>query len=118
MRLNAPTKLPAAHYYALMRTGLPGDADALQRLPDASVERALTLAIADGVIASDQPINTTLDIHRAQAAAALQKFAPAVAVSNLGDMVALSLNQTKTATFLEVYHATADRPDELWSALA
>src|SRR6185503_3472141 len=43
---------------------------------------------------------------------------PAVAVSNLGDMLAVSLNQTRTATFLDVYHATADRPSELWSALA
>jgi hypothetical protein len=116
--LSKATRIPAEHYYALMRSGIPGDASSMHRLPVSSVDRALRLAIAGGVIGDDHPIDATLAIYREKSAAALKQFTPAVAISSLGDMLALSLNAAKTETFLEAYHETADRPGELWSVLA
>jgi hypothetical protein len=117
-RLAASTTMPAEHYYALMRAGVAGDADALHRLPSASVKRAVELAMSGGVISGEHPIDATLALQQRQSAAALQRFAPASAVSDLGTMLGLSLDAARTATFLEVYHATADRPAELWTTLA
>jgi hypothetical protein len=100
-----------------MRGGMSGDLATLHRLPDGSVEQSLKLAIASGVIPGDQPIDPTLRIHRQQAIAALEAFAPATAVSKLGDMLALTLDRERTQSFLEAYRATLGRPGELWRAL-
>ncbi len=116
-QLSAATKIPADHYYALMRMGLSGDAATLHGLPDASVEKGLKLAMEGNVIGGVHPIGETLILYRQQSLAALREFTPAAAVSSLGNMLAISLNAAQTAKFLEVYHATADRPAELWAAL-
>ena len=121
-KLAAETQIPAAHYYALMRTGLPGEPAALHRLPDSSVEHGLKLAIDRGVIgdpgSGDESIERTLKLYREQSAAALRSYAPAAAVSSLGDMLAVSLDGDRATSFLSAYHASTDRPDELWSQLA
>jgi hypothetical protein len=117
-KLSQTTKIPAAHYYAMMRAGLPGDLASLHRVPDASLERTLRLSQDSAVIPAGLSIEETLRIHRQQAATALATYAPATAVSSLGDMLALSLDSTQSQTFLDVYRATADRPAEMWSALA
>jgi hypothetical protein len=117
-QLSAATKIPADHYYALMRMGLAGDAATLHRLPDTAVEKGLKLAMEGNVIGGDHPIGETLILYRQQSVAALRGFTPAAAVSSLGNMLAISLNAAQTAKFLEVYRATADRPAELWTTLA
>jgi hypothetical protein len=117
-RLSQETKIPAEHYYALLRAGVPGDRAALHRLPDASVEQTLKQAMASGVIGNGHPIDATITIHRKESGNVLRQFKPSSAMSSLGDMLALSLDQDKSTKFLEAYHATADQPAALWSTLA
>jgi hypothetical protein len=116
-QLSISTKIPADHYYALMRMGLAGDAPTLHRLPSSSVEAGLKRAMEEGVIGREHPIDQTLNLYRQQSVAALREFRHPAAVSGLGDLLAVSLNPEQTARFHAAYHATADRPAELWNAL-
>src|SRR5262249_3120958 len=117
-QLSAKTKIPADHYYALMRMGLGADASTLHRLPAASVEQGLKLAITQRIIGSQNPIAQTVTLHGQQSVAALRDFSAPAAVSTLGKMLAVSLNAHQTTKFLDTYHATANQPDQLWTALA
>lgn len=73
-KMSAETKIPAEHYYALMRSGLPGDRVAIHRLPEASIKQGLQQAIKSGIITSSQSIDTTLEIHRRETGNALRQF--------------------------------------------
>lgn len=117
-KLSAETKIPAEHYYALMRAGLPGERAALHRMPEASIRRGLEQAITSGIITPSQSIDTTVEIHRREAAAALRQFTPVASVSSLGDMLKLSLNEGQTNTFLAAYQSTTADPKQLWTTLA
>ena len=117
-RLSAETRIPAAHYYALMRAGLPGDPTQIHRLDDDAVTGALKKAVEDGVIADDGSIETTLRLHREAATETLRTFKPAGVVSTLDDMTRLRLSRDQQATFLEAFRATSEDPERLWAELA
>ncbi len=116
-RLSAETRIPAPHYYALLRAGLPADSASVHQWPDESVRRTIETAIETGVIPADQPIDTTLRIYRERSVTALQELAPVAAVSKLGDMLDVSLDAGRKQRFLEVYRATSGEPAKLWPAL-
>ncbi|GAA1980292.1 neuraminidase-like domain-containing protein [Microbacterium pumilum] len=116
--LSSQTRIPAAHYYALMRAGLPGELDQIHRLGDDALAGALERAIADGVIGADDDIERTLELHRTAAADALRAFRPTGTVSSLGDMLDLRLDADQQQTFVDVLRATNGDPDKLWTGLA
>ena len=115
-RLNAITGIPAAHYYALMRSEL--SAESIHQLPESSVQTALETAIASAVITDDHPIDATLKIYQQQNIPALQAYTSAAAVSSLGDMLDLSLDDERKQQFLQAYQSTAGQPEKLWTTLA
>ncbi len=117
-RLSAQTQIPAEHYYAIMRAGLPGDPAEIHRLDDDALVSALKQGIEDGVISDDASIDTTLRLHRAAAIEALRTFKPAGTVSTLGDMMQLRLNADQQSIFLETFRTTNGDPDRLWTELA
>jgi hypothetical protein len=101
-----------------MRSGLPGDPAEIHRLDDDALAGALKRGIADGVIADDGSIDSTLRLHRAAAVEALRTFRPTGTVSTLGDMMQLRLNPDQQSVFLETFRATNGDPDRLWTELA
>ncbi|HEX4420791.1 MAG TPA: hypothetical protein VH165_22905, partial [Kofleriaceae bacterium] len=115
--LSAQTKIPAVHYYALLRAGQPGDRDALALVPDSAVRSAIQQAIDASVIDAGPSIDTTIELHRQEAVRALQTYTTPVSLSSLGDMLAVSLDKSQTPAFLAAYHDTADQPEALWSTL-
>ncbi|MDQ1833709.1 neuraminidase-like domain-containing protein [Massilia scottii] len=116
-QLSARTKIPAEHYYALMRTGVPGDA-AIHRLSVAAVGDRLKRAMSEGVIGSDSPIEQTLKLYQHESVAAFGDARAPATVSSLRDLLAVSLKSEEIKPFLLAYVASAERPSELWSALA
>lgn len=117
-QLRAQTQIPASHYYALMRAGLPGDLDQLSRLDDNTVREALERAVRGGVISADDDIEHTLELYRKAALEQLRKFRPEGRMSSLGDMLGVRLGTQQQGIFLDAYRSTNGDPDALWSSLA
>ncbi|WP_274565067.1 neuraminidase-like domain-containing protein [Streptomyces spiramyceticus] len=117
-QLSAQTQIPASHYYALMRAGLPGDLDQIYRLDDNTVREALQRAAQGGVISADDDIERTLRLYREAALESLRNFRPEGRVSSLGDMLSVRLDADQQGTFLATYRSTHSDPDALWSSLA
>jgi hypothetical protein len=117
-QLSAQTQIPASHYYALMRAGLPGDLDQIYRLDDNTIRQALQRAAQGGVISADDDIERTLQLYRAVALESLRKFRPEGRVSSLGDMLSVRLDADQQGIFLDAYRSTSSDPDALWSSLA
>lgn len=116
-KLHQETGIPATHYYALLRSGLPGDPAALHRLSDEQVRSTLQQSIDLGVIPDTESVDATVDIHRRLAVETLKTFVPPGAVSSLDAMLAVRLDENERTTFVEAYRATAEEPSALWSAL-
>lgn len=117
-QLSAQTQIPASHYYAFMRSGLPGDLDQIHRLDDNTVKEALLRAVQGGVVSPDDDIEGTVRLYREAALESLRKFRPEGRVSSLGDMLGMRLDVGQQAIFLDAYRSTNSDPDALWSLLA
>ncbi|MFF3871891.1 neuraminidase-like domain-containing protein [Streptomyces sp. NPDC001978] len=117
-QLSAQTQIPASHYYALMRAGLPGDLDQIYRLDDNTVREALQRAAQGGVISADDDIERTLRLYREAALESLRTFRPEGRVSSLGDMLSVRLDADQQGIFLDTYRSTHSDSDALWSSLA
>lgn len=117
-RLSAQTQIPSEHYYALMRSGLPGESTEIHRLDDDGLTGALERAVKDGVIADDGAIDSTLRLHQAAARETLRGYRPNGTVSTLGEMMQLRLDADQQVTFLDAFRATSGAPDALWTTLA
>jgi ABC toxin N-terminal region/Neuraminidase-like domain/Salmonella virulence plasmid 28.1kDa A protein len=116
-QMETETQIPAEHYYALLRAGLPSDPRQLHLIQDDQLVSILEQAIASGVIADDHPIDETVRLHQEEATKVLRTAVAGGAVSSLGDMLALRLDDAQQAKFLEVYRGTRADPDALWSQL-
>ena len=117
-QLSGQTQIPASHYYALMRAGLPGDPAQIYRLDDTTVSEALQRAVQSGVISADDNIDRTLRLYRAAALESLRTFRPEGRVSSLGDMLSVRLDADRQRIFLDAYRSTNRDPDALWTSLA
>lgn len=117
-QLSAQTQIPASHYYALLRAGLPGELDQIHRLDDETVRDALRQAVNGGVISGDEDIERSLRLHREAALESLRQVRPEGRVSSLGDMLGLRLDAEQQRIFVDTYRSTNSDPDALWSTLA
>ena len=117
-QLSAQTEIPASHFYALLRAGLPGDLDQIYRLEDNTVKDVLHRAVKGGVISRDDDVERTLRLYRKAAIESLRQFRPEGRVSSLGDMLGLRLGTEQQRIFLDAYRSTNNDPDALWSSLA
>jgi hypothetical protein len=117
-RASATTHIPAEHYYALFRLGAASDLISAHRLTDARVVSAIESAVKAGVITDSHPIDTTLEIHRAQAAKAFRTFVPAGGLSTLDELLSLRLDSPSKDLFIDQLRATKEKPEALWDALA
>ena len=116
-KLSEQTKISASHFYALMRSGLPGDLDHIYRLDDETIRDVLSQAEKDGIITADDDIDSTLSLYREPALERLRNFRPEGKVSSLGEMLDVRLNADQRQIFLETYRSTHSDPDKLWASL-
>jgi len=117
-RLSAGTDAPAAHFYAVFRSGAAPDAAAAHRLPDTTVVRTIEAALAQGVIPGSGPIDVTVRRHQAQAVKALLSYVPPGGVSSVDQMLDLRLDTSEKDIFVDRLRATAGEPERLWDELA
>jgi hypothetical protein len=117
-QLASTTHIPAAHYYALFRSGAPSDAVGMSRLSTGFVTHALTSAIESKVIAATGSIEDTVAAHQAESARHLTALKPVGAVSSLGEMLDLRLDAATKSTFIAQYQVHSTDPAALWKALA
>lgn len=116
-RVSDESGIPVEHCYALLRTGVPGDADNLHRFSDAQVENALELAQKSDIIGTDASIEKTVELHRELAMRQLLEVTPPTAVSSLGDMLEVGLAAGDQGKFLDVYRNSGDDSAGLWAGL-
>lgn len=116
-RLSGETKIPPAHYYALLRSGLGGDPATLHRIDDEQLKTNLEHAVELEIIGGDESIEATVRLHHDEATTVLRTAVPPGAVSSLGDMLGLRLDDAKQADFIEAYRSTGGDPAQLWPAL-
>ena len=117
-KLSGSTGIAPEHYYALLRSGAPGTAEDLHRLSDEQLAGALKTAVANRLIADDQSIDETIRRHRAEARRVLRDVRAPGAVSTLGDMLRLELDDRAQEQFIDVYRAVGDDQAALWPRLA
>lgn len=117
-RLAGSTQIPAAHYYALFRSGAAGDDTSLSRLSTAYVEQALRSALESKVIPADAGIDASVAAIREQSAPLLMTVKPTGAVSSLGEMLDVRLEAAQKPKFVELYQTHGHEPEALWSSLA
>jgi Neuraminidase-like domain/Salmonella virulence plasmid 28.1kDa A protein len=115
-KLSATTGIPAPHYYALFRAGLPADDETLSRLPSSSLQNVLEQAAKDKVIPQGN-IDETLKVFNNMSTNYLLRNSAAIGVSNLGTMLALRLNGDQQNIFAESYREAGGSSDQLWSNL-
>lgn len=115
-KLSATTKIPAEHYYALFRAGLPADNEALSRVPSSALTDVLTKATKDKVIPSID-IAATVKAWDAQSNAFLLKNSATLGVSNLSTMLGLRLNTDQQTLFAQSYRESGGDATQLWANL-
>ena len=117
-KLERSTKIPAEHYYALLRSGAPGAADDVHLISDEQLASALKTAVEQRLITDEHPIDKTLRLHGQRARRALREMRPAGAVSSFGAMLGLVLDEGSQDRFIDVYRSVGANQGRLWSGLA
>jgi hypothetical protein len=115
-KLEAANNIPAQHFYALFRAGLPADNEVLSRLSSSTVENILIQAIKEKVIPAGD-IQATLKAFGAQSVNYLLRNSAPVGVSTLGAMLAIRLNADEQHIFAESYRDAGGNSTLLWETL-
>lgn len=115
----ADTGIPAAHWYALFRCGVPYTPEAINALAPDELGNAVKKAGEEGVIppVSASALADTVSKHRARAAEFVLARKPAAGVSALGDLLNLRLSTAQKQTFAEVFQAHQGDSAAFWSTL-
>ena len=115
-----PPGLRAEFYYALLRAGVPGDADALFQTPSSTVSAIWTQAAAQGVIPRSltAQIPQAVQTYQALAGSHLLTMPPKLGLSTIHDLVTPILSSTAQATqFASLLATHAGDWTALWSAV-
>ena len=113
-----PASLRQEFYYALFRAGLPADADALFRIPPATVSAIWTQAAKQGVIPPSlaNAIPDATKAFETLAGAHLLTMAPKIGLSTLSDLVAPTLTRPgQSLAFANLLAAHLDDWPTLWT---
>ena len=118
--LPVPVSLQPAFYYALLRAGLPADADTLLRTSPADVQAIWEQATSQGVIpaALAAQIPGALANYTVLSANQLLSAAPAAGLSTLDQMLQATLpDTTHRQQFAQLYVQYTDNLAGLWPAV-
>lgn len=115
-RASAETDIPAAHYYALFRSGIAADPTAVHQLTEADLVKALGAASTGGIVPADLPIDRTVEAHRVAARTAMRSFVPSAGNSSLDELLDLRLDDEGKDVFIDQLRSTGGGPG-LWDSL-
>jgi hypothetical protein len=116
--LTANTGIAHDAMYALLRSGLPADAQQLALVGPDAVQLALSKAVNAGIVALDaSQTSAAIGAYKTFARAALMTMKAPGATSSFGDLLSASvatLTDTEKATFADIYLSHKGTPAELW----
>jgi hypothetical protein len=113
----AESGIPAAHYYAMFRTGVARDPAAAHRLTEKSLVEAVETAAKSGVITSNGELGQSVEIHRGMAEEAMRSFVPTGGASSLEDLLDIRLDEDEKRIFVDRLRVAEDDPDQIWAGL-
>jgi len=117
----ANVSLKPEFYYALLRAGLPADANSLFRTTSESAQAIWQQAIKQGVIpqALAQQVPAALQAYQALASSTLLSATPAIGVSTLSEMLTTSkLSASQQATFSQLSVQYGSDTAKFWGAVS
>jgi hypothetical protein len=121
-RLSADTGITHDALYALLRSGLPADAQQLALVGPDAVQLALSKAVDAGIVALDgSQTAAAIGAYKTFARATLMTMKAPGAASSFGDLLsavgsaaAATLTEAEKATFADIYLSHRGAPAELW----
>jgi hypothetical protein len=116
-QLGDQLKLNPAHIYSLLRSGVPGTAEALQSLSAERAETAIKAAIEKKIIPNTGNIQETLDKLNVQGITLVLNNKPFASVSTMNEMLSLRLNTDQKNIFAQTYKQVGNDTAKLWTAL-
>ncbi|MBK9452017.1 MAG: hypothetical protein IPN95_21875 [Bacteroidetes bacterium] len=98
--------------------GIPNDPNAIHNLSNNTVSAMVTKAMENGLIPMDKLLPQTIELHTSMSTHHALVNPMAGAVSSLGEMLDLRLDNQQKNLFLETYQATKADQSKLWTTLA
>jgi hypothetical protein len=117
-KMSAQTKIPAAHFYALYRSGVAGDATSFNQLSSGYIEDVLTRSATAKIIPAGTDIGATVKLQQAQQVSYVLQNPVGGALSNLGSMLDLRLNTDQKQIFVQTYTQAGADMTGFWQSLS
>jgi hypothetical protein len=106
-----------SHVYALFRSGVQGNMDAVRSLSPAQVRSALAIAVEKNIIPNSDGVDNTVKILESRSVDFLLNNKPMAAISTMNEMLSLRLNDGQKKTFATALQEAGDDTEKLWSGL-
>ncbi|WP_028978199.1 neuraminidase-like domain-containing protein [Sporocytophaga myxococcoides] len=116
-QLSSETKIPAEHYYAIFRSGVAGNSEAVSKLSSESLGNLLNKAVEYKVIQSGTNIQETIKIQESLSADYILHQPPVSGVSSLNSLLELRLNNDQKKSFVESYRQSGEDVNKFWQSL-
>lgn len=117
-QIGSDLEIDPAHAYALFRSGVPGKMEAIQSLSSESLKETIEKAANLNIIPRDSHADDTLKRLSAERVDFVLNNKPLAAVSSMGDMLSLRLNDEQKQVFAQVYSEFGNDASKLWSGLS
>lgn len=106
------------HAYAMFRSGVPGNAAAIQSMSADAILEALEKAKDKNIISNDKNANQTLEVLSSKTTDFVLNSKPSSSVSSMNEMLDLRLNGEQKQLFAQVFAQSGSDPSKLWTDLA
>lgn len=116
-QLGSQLKIDPSHVYALLRSGVPGTAEALKSISSSALESALKTAVEKRIIQETGSIEETIKTLNTLSINHVLEDKPFASLSSLGEMLGLRLNDDQKIVFAKTCKQVGDDPEKLWTSL-
>ncbi len=118
-KASAETGVPAAHWYAAYRNGVPNDSSGVYAVSPAAFGEVVKKAVENKLISgvTEAEISNTISAHQRNATTFALNRKAATGMSTLGSMLDLRLNSNQQSVFAEVFQAHQGTSSAFWTTL-
>ncbi len=117
-QIGSDLGLAPSHIYALFRSGVPGNKEAIQSLSSEIIKEAIEKASDQNIIPKNNRTDETLKKLSAQKVDFVLNNKPTTAFSSMSDMLSIRLNNEQKQIFAEVQSQAGTDASKLWSNLS
>lgn len=118
-KASAETDIPAGHWYAAYRNGVPNDTSSVYAVSPAAFGEVVKKAVENKLISgvTEAEISNTVSAHQRNATAFALNRKAATGMSTLGSMLDLRLDSNQKSVFAEVFQAHQGTSAAFWTTL-